>query len=84
MKKIDINLENLKNLEENRLNEFEKNVQKLDNLDLNKNNFYGLFSSKVMVNTNKNAGGFLNGQQNLEEKKIMNGDVTKQIDNKST
>lgn len=83
LKKIDINLENLKSLKENKLNELEKNVQKLDNLDLNKNNFYGLFSSKIMVNTNKNAVGNLNELQNLEEKKNMNGYTTNQSDNKS-
>jgi len=74
LKKVDINVENLKNLEANKLNELEKKVEKLDHLDLNNNNFCGLFASKISVNTNKNAVGNLNEikNKNLEEKNNIN------------
>jgi hypothetical protein len=72
LKKLDINIENLKNLDDIKLNELEKRIEKLDILDLNKNNFCGLFMTKIVINTNKNAMGNFNSQTVKEKDNNVN------------
>jgi hypothetical protein len=81
LKKIDIDIEILKHLDDNKLNDLEKKInEKLDNLDLNRNNFCCLFISKIIINTNKNALGNFN-TQNLNEKNIT--DKKNSLNNKT-
>lgn len=68
LKKLDVDLDNLKSINDIKLSKLENYDGKLDNLDLNKNNFYGLFISKIIVNTNKNALG-IKDTPKTEEKK---------------
>lgn len=68
LKKLDVDLDNLKSINDIKLSKLENYDGKLNNLDLNKNNFYGLFISKIIVNTNKNALG-IKDTPKTEEKK---------------